>query len=262
MPSKADINKLARDLGCCVIIPTYNNSGTLKSVIEDVRSYISDIIVINDGSTDKTSDILSACNGIKVVSYEKNRGKGYALKQGFRSAYDSGFRYAITIDSDGQHLASDIKLFLDTITEKPDSLIVGTRLLAGKTMSGGSTFANKFSNFWFRLQTGIDAPDTQSGFRLYPLRKISRIRFLTNRYEAELEMLVRSSWRGITLISVPINVYYPPIDQRVTHFRPYKDFIRISILNTFFTILAFTYAYPRKLIMRIINTLHQRREND
>jgi hypothetical protein len=128
---------------------------------------------------------------------------------------------------------------------------VGSRLLRQQNMPNGNTFANKFSNFWFRLQTGINMPDTQSGFRLYPLNRISRISFITNRYEAELEFLVRSAWRGINVCDVPISVYYPPPEKRISHFRPYRDFFRISVLNTIFTIIAFVYAYPVKLLSKL-----------
>jgi glycosyltransferase involved in cell wall biosynthesis len=186
-----------------------------------------------------------------VIGYQPNRGKGYALKQGFKRASTMGFRYAITIDSDGQHLGSDIAVFLDKIQQCPDSLIVGSRLLNQENMPYGNTFANKFSNFWYRLQTGINLPDTQSGFRLYPLYKFARMHFITNRYEAELEMLVRAAWRGINVCDVEISVYYPPLNERVSHFHPFWDFFRISVLNTFFTILALVYAYPVKWISRL-----------
>jgi glycosyltransferase involved in cell wall biosynthesis len=240
--------QLAKKLECCVIIPTYNNSGTLRAVIDSVLEYVSDIIVVDDGSTDITIDILSEYRAVTIINYRPNKGKGYALKQGFKKAISMRFRYAITIDSDSQHIAQDITLFLDKVQQCPDSLIVGSRLLSQENMPGGSTFANKFSNFWFRLQTGINLPDTQSGFRLYPLRKIARINLITDRYEAELELLVKAAWMGISLYNVPIRVYYPPEEERVSHFRPFWDFFRISVLNTFITVIAFVYVYPVKWI--------------
>jgi len=243
--------QLARELKCCVIIPTYNNSHALQSVIDDVLQYVADVIIVNDGSTDNTSSLLNSYSNVKIISYQPNRGKGYALKQGFGCAFSSGFRYAITIDSDGQHRGSDILLFLDKIQWVPDTLIVGSRLLRQENMPEGNTFANRFSNFWYRLQTGINLPDTQSGFRLYPLQKISGIHFFTNRYESELEMLVRANWKGINVDHVAISVYYPPREERISHYRPFIDFVRISILNTFLTIIAFIYAYPVKLILKM-----------
>jgi glycosyltransferase involved in cell wall biosynthesis len=248
MPKDLRIIQLAGDLKCCVIIPTYNNAATLRGVIEDVIRYIDDVIVVNDGSTDNTNDVLRSFSNILVLSYLTNRGKGYALKQGFRLALEKGFRYAVTIDSDGQHKGSNIESFLQHVQQNPDCLIVGSRLLKQENMPEGNTFANKFSNFWFRLQTGVDLPDTQSGFRLYPLEKISPIHIFTTRYEAELELLVRASWRDVDIRPLAISVYYPPVNERITHFRPFMDFFRISILNTFLTIIAIFYEYPRRWI--------------
>lgn len=244
--------ELASKLKCCTIIPTYNNSHTIKAVIDDVLQYVADVIVVNDGATDSTSVILASVTSVKVIGYKPNRGKGYALKQGFKCAVSLGFRYAITIDSDGQHSGSDISRFLDKIQQYPDSLIVGSRLLRQANMPGGNTFANNFSNFWYRLQTGLNLPDTQSGFRLYPLYKIAPIRFITRRYEGELELLVRAAWRSINICDVAISVYYPPHEERVSHFRPFWDFFRISILNTFLTIIAFAYIYPKKWILKLL----------
>lgn len=251
MPANHKI-QLASMLHCCVIIPTYNNAHTLQAVIDDVLHYVGDVIVVNDGSTDTTSGILASNTAVTVIEYQPNQGKGHALKKGFKCAVAKGFRYAITIDSDGQHLASDIGLFLDKTQQYPDSLIVGSRLLRQTNMPGGNTFANKFSNFWYRLQTGINLPDTQSGFRLYPLHKIARIHFITNRYEFELEMLVRAAWHGINVSHIPISVYYPPGEERVSHFRPFMDFFRISVLNTFLTIIALVVVYPVKGISKLL----------
>jgi hypothetical protein len=116
--------------------------------------------------------------------------------------------------------------------ENPGALIVGERKeLASKERSGGSKFANAFSNFWFFVQTWKHLKDTQTGFRLYPLRKLHGLSLLTSRYEAELELLVFAAWHGVKLVSQPINVYYPPREQRVSHFRPGIDFTRIFILR-------------------------------
>ncbi|MCK9302331.1 MAG: glycosyltransferase family 2 protein [Bacteroidales bacterium] len=232
----------------CVIIPTYNNSTTIEKVIVSVLQYCPDVIVVNDGSTDATSDIVQNIPNITLISYEKNCGKGYALCQGFKAATDRGFRYAITIDSDGQHLASDIPAFVYLIENNPDAMLIGSRQLGCDGMPKKNTFANKFSNFWFTLQTGEKLPDTQTGFRLYPLRKMGKMRLVTKRYEAELELLVRCAWRGIAIVPLNINVFYPDAENRVSHFRPARDFARISILNTCFCLLAVVYGYPAMLV--------------
>ena len=171
------------------------------------------------------------------------------MKAGFREARERGFDYVITLDADGQHFPNDIPLFLEALHRHPDALIVGSRDLAAQGMPSRNTFANRFSNFWFRLQTGIALPDTQTGFRLYPLRRIGRrLWWLTARYEAELALLVYAAWKGIELVPIKIQVYYPPAGERVTHFRPVYDFVRVSLLNTVLCFLAVVYGWPAKWI--------------
>ncbi len=104
-----------RNRRICVVIPTYNNDKTIKTVVEKCLLYCDDVIVVTDGCTDRTTDILHAIDGITIVSYPQNRGKGYALKMGFRRALEMGFSYAITLDGDGQHYPEDIPLFLKAL---------------------------------------------------------------------------------------------------------------------------------------------------
>ena len=179
------IKAMLKDRGICVVIPTYNNAGSLERVVLDALNYCDDVIVVNDGSTDNTLHILQGITKATIVSYEKNRGKGYALKKGFQKALSLGFAYAITMDADGQHLASDIPILLDANRKNPGALIIGARDLDGVQRSKGSDFANKFSNFWFCIQTGKHLPDTQTGYRLYPLKKLWGLSLITSRYEAE-----------------------------------------------------------------------------
>ena len=236
----------------CVLLPTYNNAQTIRQVIADVQTITRDIIVVNDGSTDETLSYLAQYPDLNVVTYPVNKGKGHALRQGFKEARRLGYRYAVTMDTDGQHYASEIPLFTEKVKEIPDSLIIGSRSLQQENMPGKNTFANKFSNFWFHLQTLQNLPDTQSGFRLYPIQKMQKMRFFTQRYEAELEMIVRSAWRFIPVIPISISVYYPPKEERITHFRPFMDFFRITLLNTVLTFTAFLYFYPKWVVRRVV----------
>jgi glycosyltransferase involved in cell wall biosynthesis len=228
----------------CVVIPTYNNEKTLERVVHDVLSVTGDVIIVNDGSTDSTPLILKKFRNIRVVGYSDNQGKGYALKRGFEEALKEGYQYAVTIDSDGQHYAKDIPAFIEKSMDQPGSLIVGSRQLPRDRMRQGSSFANRFSNFWFRFIAGISLPDTQSGFRLYPLEQLKDIHFYTRKYEYELEVLVRSAWRGIPVTSIPISVFYPSREERISHYRPVKDFLRISFLYTVFFFVAVFYIKP------------------
>ena len=232
----------------CVVVPTYNNAGTLNHVIEDICRYAYDIILVNDGSTDSTVSILTELpQNVDVVSYGTNAGKGHALKMGFKRALERGFDYAITIDSDGQHYAKDIPLFVKAIVEHPNSIIIGQRDLTDVDINRKSSFANKFSNFWFCVQTGINLKDTQTGFRAYPLHNLYGLSLITSRYEAELELLVFAAWNGVDITSIPIHVCYPPQSERVSHFRPGLDFTRISVLNTILCFGAIVYGLPVKI---------------
>ncbi|HAN18021.1 MAG: glycosyltransferase [Bacteroidetes bacterium GWC2_33_15] len=233
---------------CCVIIPTYNNHKTLASVINGVFEYTNQIIVVNDGSTDSTPDILNTFNYLDIVSYPKNKGKGYALRKGLRFAWNKGYKYAITIDSDGQHYVSDLPKFIEKLDESPNAIIIGSRNMNQSSVPGKSSFGHKFSNFWFRFETGINAPDTQSGFRLYPLEPLSKMIFFTRKYEFEIEVIVRAAWKGVDVTSVPIQVYYAPKETRVSHFRPFRDFTRVSILNTLLVFYALLIVKPFKFV--------------
>lgn len=232
----------------CVLIPTYNNAGSLSAVLSKVLEYTDDLLVVNDGSTDTTKDILSAFSGIHVLSYDENQGKGIALQRGFREASRLGYDYAITMDSDGQHYASDLIKFLEQLDITPGALIVGARNMDQENVPTKSSFGNRFSNFWFWVNTGITLPDTQSGYRCYPLKKLAAKKYFTSKYEFEIEVMVRASWSGIKVLSIPVFVYYPNPEDRVSHFRPFKDFSRISVLNTFLVLIAVLWIKPRDFL--------------
>ena len=251
MEKQLSIQERFSAAGICVLVPTYNNAGTLAAVLDDILEYTQQVLVVNDGSTDETAAILERYPQVEVVSYSPNRRKGHALKTGFRKALAMGYTYAITIDSDGQHYPSDLPLFVQAIEEQPNRLIIGARNLNQENVPTKSSFGNKFSNFWFWVETGITLPDTQSGYRLYPLQQAGTLRYFTRKYELEIEAPVRIAWKGVPVDYIPIQVYYPPATERVSHFRPFKDFTRISILNTFLTFIALLWIHPRNFIVKL-----------
>ena len=215
------------DLKTCVLIPTYNNEQTLKQVIESVLEYTSNVLVINDGSTDSTLAILAQFPQVKNVGYAVNQGK----------------------DSDGQHFAKDLPKFLEYLETKGQALVIGARNMDQASVPTKSSFGNKFSTFWFWAETFTKVPDTQSGYRLYPISLMKDMRFFTKKFEFEIEVIVRASWKYIKVDSVPVTVYYAPKETRITHFRPLKDFTRISILNTVLVLIAALYIHPRNFIV-------------
>ncbi len=232
------------------VVPTYNNGRTLRDVVLGIREYLRDVIVVDDGSTDDTPSVLSSLgDAVRVIRHPSNRGKGNALKTGLSEARRSGYRYAITIDSDGQHFPSDIPSFLSEIEKTPGAVLVGARNISAENMPGKNSFANRFSNFWYRLETGNRLSDTQSGFRLYPVQDTDYSKWwYTGKYEFELEAIVFASWRGVTVRNIPVKVYYQPPGERVSHFRPVRDFFRISVLNTVLVLVCALWIWPRNFL--------------
>ncbi|MBO4447763.1 MAG: glycosyltransferase family 2 protein [Bacteroidales bacterium] len=236
----------------CVVMPVYNNAGTVLEIARRIIAQGRPLIAVCDGCTDGSTELLenSALN-LDLIVLPQNRGKGEALKAGFRRALERGFDYAVTIDSDGQHFPEDLPAVFDAINGSDGALIVGSRCLNAENMPSGNTFANRFSNFQFTVNTWISLPDTQTGYRAYPLKKLPPLELIPSRYEAELALLVLCAWRGVKLESLPLRVFYPPQGERVTHFRPFADFSRIFILNTVLLLIALVYGWPRTLARRI-----------
>jgi len=247
MSTQIDYKSKFKELKCCVLIPTYNNERTVERVINEVLEYTNDLIVVNDGSTDSTSTILSRISEIEVVTFPQNRGKGIALRQGFKYAAEKGYDFAITLDSDGQHFAKDIPIFIERLAKEKNILVIGARNMDQEGVPSKSSFGNKASSFWYWVITGIKLPDTQSGFRLYPIGTYRTKNFYTGKFEFEIEVMVRSAWAGINVTTEPISVHYG--EDRVSHFRPGPDVFRITMLNVLFVLLSFLYIRPRNLIL-------------
>ncbi|MCO5268655.1 MAG: DUF2062 domain-containing protein [Brumimicrobium sp.] len=230
----------------CIIIPTYNNEKTLKQVIDGVLKVVvsSKVIIVEDGATDSTKEILKEYTELTQVHHDKNRGKGMALRNGFKKALSMGFTHAITIDSDGQHFPEDIPLLIAASEKEPEALFIGSRNMQQDGIPNKSSFGNKFSNFWFWFETGIKLQDTQSGFRIYPISIMPK-KWVTWKFEFEIESIVRSAWKDIPVKNIPIQIKYEPKETRVSHFRPFKDFTRISILNTVLVSITLIYILPR-----------------
>lgn len=242
-----------------ILIPTYNNLSSLKILIEELKKLSLPVYIINDGSTDGTKEYLDKLEEIPdflLIHHDENKGKGQALLTGFKAMNSEGLSHAISMDSDGQHLTKDISSFLVKIKEDPYSIWIGSRNLNQKNVPNKSSFGNRFSNFWVWAQTGLRLPDTQSGFRSYPLQPILKKRYWTSKFEFEIEILIRNYWSGTNIRSVPITVFYPHPSERITHFRPFRDFFRISVLNTVLTLIALLWIHPLNFIKSIfkINT--------
>lgn len=180
---------------------------------------------------------------MEVLRLEANRGKGAALLEGFRRAAGLGFTHAVTLDADGQHLPADIPGFLAEARARPSAILVGERRLEGSGAPRASSVGRWVSNFWTLRTTGFDLPDTQCGFRCYPVAEVLALPLRRRRYDFEVEVLVRGAWAGLELVSVPVGVWYPPREERVSHFRALADNVRISRT---YTLLALRRVLPSR----------------
>lgn len=212
-----------------MVIPVYNHARTVGDVVKGSLQHASTVLVCDDGSTDGSGD-AAAQAGAVVLKHEQNRGKGAALRTLFDEAHQRGFRYAICLDADAQHYPDDIPRLVDEAEKDPGCLVVGARDLAKAGAPGSSQFGRRFSNFWVWFESGQRVADSQSGFRAYPIPETLLLAGRRARYDFEVEVLLRTAWAGLPIRSTPIRVLYPP--DRVTHFRPFADNVRISLLNT------------------------------
>lgn len=218
-----------------LVIPVYNHAASLPAVVEGAQRRILEVLVVDDGSTD------TACwpaLSVPVVRHEHNRGKGAAILTGARESRNRGYTHIVTIDADGQHAPEDIPAFLQAIVETPHAVIVGARQFSGPHVPASSKFGRAFSGFWMRVQTGCAVSDMQSGFRAYPLDVLDCVSTSESGYAFEVEVLVKAAWAGFCIREIPISVFYPPPEERVSHFHKLKDNVRISLLNTRLTIRA------------------------
>jgi glycosyltransferase involved in cell wall biosynthesis len=212
-----------------IIIPVYNHAGQIEEVIRQALELDLPIIVVDDGSTDATPEILRGIEKISVVRHPVNLGKGAAILSGFAAAVEQRCNWAITLDGDGQHRPRDAHALLLAVADGRRAMVVGRREgMIGKNVPWTSRFGRGFSNFWVWVSGGPLIQDSQSGFRLYPLPESLHLGIKARRYQFEVEILVRARRSGMDTLEAPIQVVYQARGKRVSHFRPWLDFWRNS----------------------------------
>jgi len=215
----------------CVIVPVYNHGLTIQQVVRGAKAEFP-VIVVDDGSTDRTPAVLAAESGVTLLTLPQNQGKAAALKAGFAKAEELGFTHAITIDADGQHPVEALSDFAAACRKEPGAFIIGVRDLKAARAPLARRISNALSTFWFRFETGVRLDDTQCGFRVYPLALVRQLKVESDRYAFELEIMVKAAWAGIPLVPQPVPVDYEAPTSRLSHFHPLRDFLRISRVHS------------------------------
>ena len=209
-----------------VVIPTYNNPLSIKDVAFDVLAHKYEIIVVDDGSDLPIEDLFSKEEQEKIhfVRHETNQGKGQAIITGVEKAKELGYTHVLSMDGDGQHLASQAHLLIDVCNS--DDIIIGARNLDLEHVPFGSKFGRWFSNMWACWDTGQTITDSLSGYRIYPV-SILDLPIKTQRFDWEMEVLIRHADAGKKIKEVKIECHYPTAEERVSHFRNFEDTMTI-----------------------------------
>jgi glycosyltransferase involved in cell wall biosynthesis len=219
-------------MNICIVIPVYNSPYILE-VIEDLLQFDYKIIVVDDGSDVKVEFLHK---DVLFIRHKVNKGKGEAILSGAKKVKELGFESFITIDADKQHLSSEITKLVNVY--KKESIVIGNRNFDHENVPNSSKFGRKFSNFWVKLETFKKLGDTQSGFRIYPI-SILNLSISKKRFDFEIEVLVLHCYKGGEVIDVEVECYYPPIDERISHFDKFKDNFRLSLLHAELVIQRF-----------------------
>lgn len=214
-----------------LVIPLYNHAVKVRRVVEKALAVGWPVLVVDDGSSDGGLARLAGLD-CATLRFAENRGKGAAIMAGARWAEGHGYTGIITVDADDQLDPGEAHLLAEAAAGQPQALVIGARRMDRSNAPRPSLFGRSFSNFWVHLETGRELPDTQSGFRLYPVKELLQLATACRRYDFEVEVLTRSAWAGLPILAVEVSVHYPPGGERVSHFHQFRDNLRLTCLHT------------------------------
>jgi len=212
-----------------VVIPAYNEAATIRDVVTRALTQCSQVIVVDDGSTDGTSEMLQGLSAT-VLRHESNYGKAAALCSGFERALTFNVDAVITLDGDGQHRPEDVPRIVTAASSAPDRIIIGSRIADCAAFPKQRYYANCTASFWISWAAGYRIPDSQSGFRLYPASLLKRLRLphdAAHGFVFESEILIEAARLGVYSESVEIEAIYGA-HARASHFRSVVDVLRIA----------------------------------
>lgn len=201
--------KTSKNYKVCIVIPAYNESAVIGEVIKNTKNSMSDfdIVVVNDGSSDTTSENAKKAGAI-VIDHILNSGAGAATATGLSYAQNNGYDIAATMDADGQHSPEDVLKGINLLKKSESDLLIGSRLIDSKGMSHVKVLGNKGLSIITRVLFGINVTDSQSGLRIFSARALKDLRWKTSGYEFCSEMLWRANQQGLTIDEFPIQAIY------------------------------------------------------
>ncbi len=202
-----------------ILICAYNEEKHIRKVVRKCLKHLKDVIVVNDGSSDKTLDELKKTRA-RIVTYKKNQGKGYALKKGFGYGKKNGFDYLILMDGDGQHDPAELPKFLKVIKEELPDLIVGCRRKRHSDMPKRRRFSNFSTSVLLSAKGRQWVKDTQSGYRAIKLSYLKNLKLKRKKYDLESEMLMKMMKQKAKIKCIPIKTIY---GDEVSKIHPIKD---------------------------------------
>ena len=241
----------------CVVIPSYNSGPLLERTVKEVLAVWRPVIVVNDGSTDGSTDNLVRLAqtepGLHVLAQPRNTGKGAAVLAAFNYAVDRGLTHAAVVDADGQHDAAEIPKVMDLAESHPLALVMGNPQF-GNDAPLSHVLGHRVANFFARVETlrpGLG--DSLFGLRVYPMLatiKTLRRRRGGRRFDFDTQAAVRMAWLGVPTISVPASVCYPKKD-RVRHFRYLRDNILLARVHLWLLLRAIC-LWPKLFWRRVV----------
>jgi glycosyltransferase involved in cell wall biosynthesis len=220
----------------CALIPAFNEAAHIAQVVEGARPYVESVIVIDDGSSDGTAELARKA-GAFCIELTSNSGKATALRRGFTHASTQKFTHAITMDGDGQHLPQDIPVLLRAAQETKADLVIGARPFDRALMPRARYYSNTIGNRLASALVGREIKDSQSGFRLFRLESLSRIKLRSRRYEFEMEALIKLGRAGCIIAHAPIHMVYNNGQAR-SKMKPVRDTVRICLWSLAFRFLG------------------------
>ncbi len=210
-----------------IIIPAYNEERYILDLLTNLKTVAKGVVVVDDGSIDSTASIATAA-GAHVIS-QPHRGKGAALRTGFRYAIEHGYEWVITMDSDGQHDWRDVPRFLEAMGLNGSSgdVIVGTRMDEAVNMPLLRRATNRFMSGLISRLVGCSISDTQCGFRAIKARVLENVRLETSHYDTESELIIKSGKAGYSIKSIPIKTIYNGAPSNINKFVDTARFIKL-----------------------------------